>query len=186
MEKAQQAAALVSPDACGNWLKTIYNSSNAHCLMHRGEGLTQHSHPNPNPCTTDLNSTRGLIHIVPPCILQSILNVPDFQADVMEGYTAGYYCGCFHLTRDFSFFISISESYVNISSNIYLSQVEENQDCLFFFLLFLRFFPMTPNWFLNMSAPIVNIPITFFFCSVFIGKHMQTRSSHSHCASCSH
>ncbi|KAM4608322.1 transmembrane protein 41A-A [Polymixia lowei] len=48
-------------------------------------------------------------------------------------------------------------------------KVEENQDCLFFFLLFLRFFPMTPNWFLNMSAPIVNIPVTFFFCSVFIG-----------------
>ncbi|KAM3861946.1 transmembrane protein 41A-A [Diretmus argenteus] len=48
-------------------------------------------------------------------------------------------------------------------------KVEENQDCLLFFLLFLRFFPMTPNWFLNMSAPIVNIPITFFFCSVFIG-----------------
>ncbi|KAK2906160.1 transmembrane protein 41A-A [Channa argus] len=48
-------------------------------------------------------------------------------------------------------------------------KIEENQDCLFFFLLFLRFFPMTPNWFLNMSAPIVNIPITFFFCSVFIG-----------------
>lgn len=48
-------------------------------------------------------------------------------------------------------------------------KVEENQDCLFFFLLFLRFFPMTPNWFLNMSAPIVNIPITFFFCSVLIG-----------------
>ncbi|XP_044073887.1 transmembrane protein 41A-A [Siniperca chuatsi] len=48
-------------------------------------------------------------------------------------------------------------------------KVEENQDCLFFFLLFLRFFPMTPNWFLNMSAPIVNIPINFFFCSVFIG-----------------
>ncbi|XP_008326987.1 transmembrane protein 41A-A [Cynoglossus semilaevis] len=48
-------------------------------------------------------------------------------------------------------------------------KVEENKDCLFFFLLFLRFFPMTPNWFLNMSAPIVNIPITFFFFSVFIG-----------------
>ncbi|KAM9802725.1 transmembrane protein 41A-A [Syngnathus typhle] len=48
-------------------------------------------------------------------------------------------------------------------------KVEDNKDCLFFFLLFLRFFPMTPNWFLNMSAPVVNIPVTFFFCSVFIG-----------------
>ncbi|XP_056285747.1 transmembrane protein 41A-A [Pseudoliparis swirei] len=48
-------------------------------------------------------------------------------------------------------------------------KIEDNQDSLFFFLLFLRLFPMTPNWFLNMAAPIVNIPITFFFCSVFIG-----------------
>lgn len=76
----------------------------------------------------------------------------------------------FLLTIRFCFIITISESNVKISSNICLSQVEENQDCLFFFLLFLRFFPMTPNWFLNMSAPIVNIPITFFFCSVFVGK----------------
>lgn len=48
-------------------------------------------------------------------------------------------------------------------------KVEDNRSCLFFFLLFLRFFPMTPNWFLNMAAPIVNIPITYFFFSVFIG-----------------
>ncbi|XP_077473213.1 transmembrane protein 41A-A [Stigmatopora argus] len=48
-------------------------------------------------------------------------------------------------------------------------KVEDNKDCLFFFLLFLRFFPMTPNWFLNMSAPVVNIPVSFFFGSVFIG-----------------
>ncbi|XP_064165828.1 transmembrane protein 41A-B-like isoform X2 [Anguilla rostrata] len=47
--------------------------------------------------------------------------------------------------------------------------VEENRSSLFFFLLFLRFFPMTPNWFLNVTAPILNIPITLFFLSVFIG-----------------
>ncbi|KAG7466959.1 hypothetical protein MATL_G00148130 [Megalops atlanticus] len=48
-------------------------------------------------------------------------------------------------------------------------KVEENRSSLFFFLLFLRFFPMTPNWFLNVTAPILNIPITMFFLSVFIG-----------------
>ncbi|XP_017537501.1 transmembrane protein 41A-A isoform X1 [Pygocentrus nattereri] len=47
-------------------------------------------------------------------------------------------------------------------------KVEENRSSLFFFLLFLRFFPMSPNWFLNMSSPIVNIPVTLFFLSVFI------------------
>lgn len=48
-------------------------------------------------------------------------------------------------------------------------KVEENRNSLFFFLLFLRLFPMTPNWFLNLSAPILNIPIVQFFLSVLIG-----------------
>ncbi|XP_076089544.1 transmembrane protein 41A-A-like [Mytilus galloprovincialis] len=48
-------------------------------------------------------------------------------------------------------------------------KVEVNKDSLLFFLLFLRFFPMTPNWFLNMASPIVNVPIHLFFLSVLIG-----------------
>ncbi|CAI5775364.1 Uncharacterized protein PODLI_1B014895 [Podarcis lilfordi] len=48
-------------------------------------------------------------------------------------------------------------------------KVEENRNSLFFFLLFLRLFPMTPNWFLNLTSPILNIPVTQFFFSVFIG-----------------
>ncbi|XP_049737225.1 transmembrane protein 41A isoform X2 [Elephas maximus indicus] len=48
-------------------------------------------------------------------------------------------------------------------------KVEENRNSLFFFLLFLRLFPMTPNWFLNLSAPILNIPIVQFFFSVLLG-----------------
>ncbi|XP_028279969.1 transmembrane protein 41A-B-like [Parambassis ranga] len=46
---------------------------------------------------------------------------------------------------------------------------EENRSSLFFFLLFLRFFPMTPNWFLNITCPVLNIPMPIFFFSVFIG-----------------
>ncbi|XP_042201636.1 transmembrane protein 41A isoform X1 [Callorhinchus milii] len=49
-------------------------------------------------------------------------------------------------------------------------RVEENRSCLFFFLLFLRFFPMTPNWFLNITSPILNIPLPQFFFSVVIGQ----------------
>ncbi|XP_019398594.1 PREDICTED: transmembrane protein 41A [Crocodylus porosus] len=48
-------------------------------------------------------------------------------------------------------------------------KVEENRSCLFFFLLFLRLFPMTPNWFLNLTSPILNIPLSQFFLSVLIG-----------------
>ncbi|XP_040904972.1 transmembrane protein 41A-B-like [Toxotes jaculatrix] len=48
-------------------------------------------------------------------------------------------------------------------------KVEENRSSLFFFLLFLRFFPMTPNWFLNITCPVLNIPMPVFFFSVLIG-----------------
>ncbi|XP_072246429.1 transmembrane protein 41A-B [Leuresthes tenuis] len=48
-------------------------------------------------------------------------------------------------------------------------KVEENRSSLFFFLLFLRFFPMTPNWFLNITCPVLNIPVSIFFFSVLIG-----------------
>nr|XP_056705502.1 transmembrane protein 41A [Euleptes europaea] len=48
-------------------------------------------------------------------------------------------------------------------------KVEENRSSLFFFLLFLRLFPMSPNWFLNLTSPILNIPVTQFFFSVFLG-----------------
>ncbi|XP_056441465.1 transmembrane protein 41A-B-like [Gadus chalcogrammus] len=48
-------------------------------------------------------------------------------------------------------------------------KVEENKRSLFFFLLFLRLFPMTPNWFLNVTSPILNIPLTLFFPTVLIG-----------------
>ncbi|KAK6325724.1 hypothetical protein J4Q44_G00050660 [Coregonus suidteri] len=49
------------------------------------------------------------------------------------------------------------------------NKVEENRSSLFFFLLFLRLFPMTPNWFLNVTSPILNIPVSMFFFSVLIG-----------------
>ncbi|KAG7512619.1 transmembrane protein 41A-B-like [Solea senegalensis] len=48
-------------------------------------------------------------------------------------------------------------------------KVEENHSSLFFFLLFLRFFPMTPNWTLNITCPVLNIPMSIFFFSVLIG-----------------
>ena len=47
--------------------------------------------------------------------------------------------------------------------------MNENKQSQFFFLLFLRLFPMSPNWFLNMVSPIVDISPVMFFATVFIG-----------------
>ncbi|XP_046860512.1 transmembrane protein 41A-like isoform X2 [Xenia sp. Carnegie-2017] len=49
------------------------------------------------------------------------------------------------------------------------NKVKENANNLFGFLLFLRFFPMSPNWFLNMASPVLEVPLRLFFPSVLIG-----------------
>lgn len=47
--------------------------------------------------------------------------------------------------------------------------IEENRQHLFYYLLFARLFPMTPNWFINIASPILNIPLPIFFLSVLLG-----------------
>lgn len=49
------------------------------------------------------------------------------------------------------------------------AKLEENRDQLLFFLLFLRLFPMSPNWALNMASGVLGVPLHLFFISVFFG-----------------
>jgi len=48
-------------------------------------------------------------------------------------------------------------------------KLEENKAELPFFLLFLRLFPMSPNWALNMASGVLGVPIHLFFLSVLVG-----------------
>lgn len=45
----------------------------------------------------------------------------------------------------------------------------ESEQQMFVFLVSVRVFPMTPNWLLNMAAPLLHIPLPMFFLSVLIG-----------------
>ncbi|XP_016284945.2 transmembrane protein 41A isoform X2 [Monodelphis domestica] len=74
---------------------------------------------------------------------------------------------CYLLSRAFGKQLVIS--YFPDKVAMLQKKVEDNRNSLFFFLLFLRLFPMTPNWFLNFSSPILNIPIVQFFFSILIG-----------------
>lgn len=47
--------------------------------------------------------------------------------------------------------------------------IKSNQGELLYYLIFLRLVPMTPNWFLNLASPVLNIPISKFMLSIFIG-----------------
>ncbi len=49
------------------------------------------------------------------------------------------------------------------------SQVESNRGDLFWYILFLRISPILPNWFINISAPQVNIPLSTFAIGTLVG-----------------
>jgi len=45
----------------------------------------------------------------------------------------------------------------------------EKTSSLWFSLVLLRIIPFTPNWFLNLTSPILNIPFSYFWTSCFVG-----------------
>ncbi|RWS00587.1 transmembrane protein 41A-A-like protein [Leptotrombidium deliense] len=51
--------------------------------------------------------------------------------------------------------------------------IHERNSSLIYILLFLRLFPITPNWFLNIASPLIDIPIHLFFASVFFGEFLR-------------
>ena len=58
------------------------------------------------------------------------------------------------------------ESKVEMFSKVIHSQSDHH---LYVYLIGLRVFPFTPNWFLNYASPVVNIDIKTFFFTTFIG-----------------
>ncbi|KAK4323683.1 hypothetical protein Pmani_005617 [Petrolisthes manimaculis] len=45
----------------------------------------------------------------------------------------------------------------------------DNKQQMFVYLVSVRVFPMTPNWLLNITAPLLDVPLSLFFLSVLIG-----------------
>ncbi|XP_034240775.1 transmembrane protein 41A-like [Thrips palmi] len=48
-------------------------------------------------------------------------------------------------------------------------KVQRNSHQLLYYLLFLRMFPMSPNWLINVIAPLVGVPLPLFFFTVLFG-----------------
>ena len=55
-------------------------------------------------------------------------------------------------------------------------QIRRNQDNLFYYLLFLRITPLLPNWFVNVSSPIVGVPVQQFVLATFLGTAVPPRA----------
>jgi hypothetical protein len=60
----------------------------------------------------------------------------------------------------------------------YMLQVTRNQHRLLYYLLFLRMFPMSPNWLINLSCPVLDVPVKTFFITVVLGTVNQFQVSY--------
>lgn len=49
------------------------------------------------------------------------------------------------------------------------SHVQRNRDHLLNYMIFLRITPFLPNWFINITAPVINVPLAPFFFGTFLG-----------------
>ena len=50
-----------------------------------------------------------------------------------------------------------------------LYKVLAQKDSLLYYIIFLRITPFLPNWFINISSPIINVPLFTFFIGTFLG-----------------
>ena len=58
-----------------------------------------------------------------------------------------------------------------------LRQVDKHRDHLINYIIFLRITPFLPNWFINITSPVINVPLGVFFLGTFFGKSKHDVSS---------
>ncbi|VDI14613.1 Hypothetical predicted protein [Mytilus galloprovincialis] len=49
------------------------------------------------------------------------------------------------------------------------SHVDKHREHLLNYIIFLRITPFLPNWFINITSPVINVPIVPFFVGTFLG-----------------
>lgn len=52
-------------------------------------------------------------------------------------------------------------------------QVKKHNDNMFCYIMFLRITPFLPNWFINVCAPLVDVPLIPFWLGTFFGKYLK-------------
>ncbi|KAG2463095.1 TM41B protein, partial [Polypterus senegalus] len=51
----------------------------------------------------------------------------------------------------------------------YYTQVDKHREHLINYIIFLRITPFLPNWFINITSPVINVPLGVFFIGTFLG-----------------
>lgn len=58
-------------------------------------------------------------------------------------------------------------------------QVNKHRENLLWYIIFLRITPFLPNWFINITSPVIHVPLFPFFMGTFFGKHCLCNAFHT-------
>lgn len=53
-------------------------------------------------------------------------------------------------------------------------KVDEHKNNLLNYIIFLRITPFLPNWFINITSPVIGVPLSPFFFGTFLGKELTS------------
>jgi Uncharacterized conserved protein len=86
-----------------------------------------------------------------------------------------FFCKSFHPVRECWQFMWVLQFGIVLACVL---QVTRNQHRLFYYLLFLRMFPVSPNWLINLSCPLLDVPVKTFFITVVLGIVNELQASY--------
>ncbi|XP_073401277.1 transmembrane protein 41B isoform X2 [Dendrobates tinctorius] len=84
-------------------------------------------------------------------------------------------CLCSGLGASFCYLLSylvgrpVVYKYLTEKAVKWSQQVDRHRDHLINYIIFLRITPFLPNWFINITSPVINVPLKVFFLGTFLG-----------------
>ncbi|XP_060893737.1 transmembrane protein 41B [Labrus mixtus] len=84
-------------------------------------------------------------------------------------------CLCSGLGASFCYMLSylvgrpVVYKYLSERAQKWSQQVDKHKDHLINYIIFLRITPFLPNWFINITSPVINMPLGVFFIGTFLG-----------------
>ncbi|XP_035252552.1 transmembrane protein 41B-like [Anguilla anguilla] len=84
-------------------------------------------------------------------------------------------CLCSGLGASFCYLLSylvgrpVVYRYLTERAQKWSQQVDKHREHLINYIIFLRITPFLPNWFINITSPVINVPLGVFFLGTFLG-----------------
>ncbi|POI31811.1 hypothetical protein CIB84_004439 [Bambusicola thoracicus] len=94
---------------------------------------------------------------------------------VLSKYKDTFYVQCSGLGASFCYMLSylvgrpVVYKYLTEKAVKWSEQVERHREHLINYIIFLRITPFLPNWFINITSPVINVPLKVFFIGTFLG-----------------